>query len=61
MMVHLEGNTSSMHTMVLLQMVCNALVRGTETSLTNFRFVDLKRDSGEGFRVFDVDEWSVKY
>ena len=26
--VHLEGNTSSMHATVLLQTVCNALVRG---------------------------------
>ena len=30
--VHLEGNTSSMRAMVLLQMVCNALIWGQRLS-----------------------------
>ena len=44
--------------MVLLQTVYNAVVRGHRFSQQYLRFVDLERDSGEGLRVFDVDERS---
>ena len=47
-----------MHATVLLQMVCNALVRGQRLSQQYRRMVDLKRDSGKEVRMFDVDGWS---
>ena len=58
MKIHLEANPSSIHTTVLLQMVYNVIVHGQRLSQQYCRFVDLKRSSVKGLRVFDVDEGS---
>ena len=47
-----------MRAMVLLQTVCNTLVRGQRLFQQYCRFVDLKEDSGEEVRVFIIDGWS---
>ena len=47
-----------MRTTVRLQTVCNALARAQRLSQQYHRIVNLKRDSGEEVRVFDIDEWS---
>ena len=46
--------TSSMYAMVLLQMVCNAIVCRQRLSQQYCRFVDLKKSSGKGLRVFNM-------